>query len=161
MENDGYDELVYLDWDCEPLKEMPSDFWDKLGKKEVIQANLQFYRRRKCYWRDDTGIRKVSNGGFVYMRGRNVPDALMKAWESLDEAHKFWDEIAISKLVDNIYGCWPGLEKYWELFEPEFCNLKKKSAFAEEQVNSKDVSFLHYIQSGKRRDTKYIDGYKR
>ena len=79
MEEDGYDEIVYMDWDCFPQKSLVRNFWEELGKKESFQANLQMY---------------------------------------------------------------------WELYEPMFCNLHRSSPYSEEELNSKDLCFIHY-QGGK------------
>jgi hypothetical protein len=148
-----YDEIVYLDWDCVPFKPIFKDVWDRLNKKESIQANLQFYRNKKCLWRN-VDWRKTSNGGFVYMRDKGIPLKLIEIWESFDLNNRFWDEICISKLTDDMMGGWSGAEKYWELFEPEVCNLKKNSVFNEEQILSKDFCFFHYIQSANNKDGK-------
>jgi len=151
MEEDGYDEIVYLDWDCILVKEMPDDFWKILGKKEKIQANLQFYKRRKCLWRKGDH-RKTSNGGFLYIRDRNVPSELIEVWEGFDEQTKFWDEISISKYIDNCMGGWKGIDEYWKLYEPEVCNLaivnnKNRSAFSEDILSGKGACFEHFIQA--------------
>ena len=73
---------------------------------------------------------------------------------------KFWDEVCISKLTDEIVGGWKGIDTYWKYFEPEVCNLKKKSA-CDAKAIQKDYCFLHYIQSRKelmKRETKYVAG---
>jgi hypothetical protein len=151
MEEDGYDEMVYLDWDCIPIKPLFDDFWEQLGKKESIQANLQFYRRRKCLWRGSRDTRKTSNGGFLYIRDKTIPSKLIKVWEDFEPEHKFWDEVTISKFTDDLMGGWQGTQKYWDLFEPMVCNLttvkKNRSAFTDEELASKNICFEHYIQA--------------
>jgi len=148
-----YDEIVYLDWDCIPQKPMSELFWDSLSSKKEIQANLQMYTRRKCFWRQDN-LRLVSNGGFLYIRDRTIPEKLIKTWEGMEDRSKFWDEVAISKYIDGINGKWCGLNYYLENFEPDVCKLKKKSAFDEEINNKKDVFFVHFIQSNNNREAK-------
>jgi hypothetical protein len=152
MEIDGYTELVYLDWDCIPVKKMDEQFWELLRQKREIQANLQIYRRRKCPWRDESGIRKVSNGGFLYIRDSKIPQLLISTWQNMEPAWKFWDEIAISKLIDNLTNGWTGVDKYFTEFEPDVCNLKKKSVF--ENKSSEKVYFIHFIQSNNNRKAK-------
>jgi len=150
MEEDGYDEMVYLDWDCIPIKPLFSDFWEQLGQKESIQCNLQFYRRRKCLWRTEEW-RKTCNGGFVYMRDKTIPSKLQAIWETMPFDMKFWDEIIISKYVDDVMGGWKGTEAYWKLHEPMVCNLttvkKNRSAYPNEWISSKNICFEHYIQA--------------
>lgn len=152
MNHDGYDELIYLDWDCVPIKPVPETIWDQLHTKTAIQANLQFYRRRKCHWRGDLDTRKVSNGGFLYIGNKLITDKLLEVWKNMPVEMKFWDEVCISKLTDEIVGGWKGLDVYWDYFEPEVCNLKKRSAFPEERIMAKNYYFLHYVQSRNNRE---------
>lgn len=159
MHEDGYDEIIYLDWDCVPIKPIFNDLWDRLHGKLAIQSNLMMYRRRKCLWRD-RDWRKTSNGGFIYIGNKEITKELIKVWEAMPPEMKFWDEICISKLTDNILGGWKGVDEYWKYFEPEVCNLRKKSA-SDELAMKKDVCFMHYIQSQKdlrNRSTSYTAG---
>ena len=152
MEEDKYDEIVYIDWDCLPIKMTDENFWILLSKKSEIQANLQQYRRNKCKWRGKIDAKKVSNGGFIYIRDSKIPNALIKAWQELPPAEKFWDEIAISKLMDKMMGGWQGIEQYFGKFEPDVCNLKKKSVFENKLIEN--TYFIHYIQSANNRKSK-------
>ena len=145
MEEDGYDEIVYMDWDCFPQKSLVRNFWEELGKKESFQANLQMYHRRKAHWRNKE-LRKVPNGGFLYIRDKSLPNRAIKFWEELGSGDN--DEPAWAKLTDEMTGGWQGVEKYWELYEPMFCNLHRSSPYSEEELNSKDLCFIHY-QGGK------------
>ena len=145
FENDGYDELVYLDWDCVPQKRIPSNFWEEMGKKEIFQATLQLYHRRKCLWRPED-VRKVPNGGFLYLRDKKLINKAIEWWEKLDMQDN--DEIAWSMITDIMVDGWKGMEIYWNKFETMFCNLHKSSPYTKDQLNSKDVCFIHY-QGGK------------
>lgn len=138
---DGYDELVYLDWDCIPSKPLSASFWDGLAKKQPFQACLQLYHRRKCHWRKDSP-RKVPNGGFIYLRDKNLVVEACKLWEETGKADT--DEIAFAKMTDNMTGGWKNLETYWENFEPMFVNLHRDSPYPKELLNTKDICFIHY-----------------
>jgi hypothetical protein len=159
MEEDGFDEMVYLDWDCLPVKPLFEDFWEILGRKESLQCNLQFYRRRKCLWRD-TDWRKTCNGGVVYIRDKKIPAEFQKVWAQFESAHKFWDEVTISKYIDNLTGGWEGSDYYWTFYEPEVCNLtmvkKNRSAFTNEQLSSKNICFEHFIQALVSRTKRFL-----
>jgi hypothetical protein len=159
MEEDGFDEVVYMDWDCVPVKPLFDDFWDILGRKESIQCNLQFYRRRKCLWRTEEW-RKTANGGFVYMRDKTIPSKLQSTWETMPAEMKFWDEVIISKYIDDIMGGWQGIEAYWKLHEPMVCNLttskKNKSPYPDEWLADKDICFEHFIQALKVRRDRFL-----
>jgi hypothetical protein len=138
---EDYDEIVYLDWDCIPKKEITDDVWKHLNKKEKIQATLQQYHRRKCPWRNEE-LRKVPNGGFIYLRDKTLPDLAIKKWEELGRQDN--DEPSWAKITDELMGGWQGIDKYWDLFEPMCCNLHKSSPYSEEKLKSKNVLWIHY-----------------
>lgn len=140
MENDGYDEVLWMDWDCVQIKKFPSNYWDIFNKKEFIQANLMMYNRKKCNWRKES-LRKVPNGGFLYMRDKTIPSKIIKIWEELGMCDN--DEPAVAKYMDTITGGWQGMDKYWELFEAPFCNLKNKCPYPKELIATKDVCVIH------------------
>lgn len=146
MEVDGYDEMVYLDWDCIPQKKLPNDFWDKCYLKEPFQACLQTYRRPKCAWRP-VDSRKVPNGGFLYIRDKEFPSKAIKIWET--ETKQANDELAYAKAVDGMIGGWNDSDKcmkiYWDKYETNYCNLVRGSSYPREMTATKDVHFIHYI----------------
>jgi hypothetical protein len=141
MEEKGYDELVYMDWDCIPQKPLPNDFWEQMNKKDKFQANLQMYHRRKAHWRKEE-LRKVPNGGFVYLRDKSYPQRAIELWEKIGKGDN--DEPAWARLTDDLYGGWKGIDHYWEHFEAMFCNLHMSSPFSKEMLNAKNVCFVHY-----------------
>jgi len=140
MEVDGYNELVYLDWDCVPQKPLPDNFWDELKKKDVFQATLQIYRRKKCHWRLEEQ-RKVPNGGFIYLRDKSLPAEAIRWWEKLGKPDN--DEPAWARLTDEMMGGWD-IEEYWNRFEIMFCNLHRSSPYSKEKMKQKNVCFIHY-----------------
>jgi hypothetical protein len=162
--SEDFDEFVYLDWDCKPTAAFPVNFWEELGKKAPIQANLLLYRTKRCLWRKKEQ-RKTCNGGFVYIRDKSIPDQIIKNYNEFcewvakqrversargldlrfrEKALIFDDEPAISKYTDDYIGGWQGANKYWELFEPYFCNIKK-SAFSRELLGTKNECFVHWV----------------
>lgn len=147
MEKDGYDEIIYLDWDCYPTKQIPSDIWDTLAKKESIQANLICYHRVKCPWRNEDR-RKLPNGGFLYIRDKTLPSKAIAHWDKIPQDN---DEIAWAKVVEDLMGgTWKGMQEYWDRFEPMMCNLHKSSPFEGEPCyRSKNICFIHRQGAGK------------
>ena len=141
MEVDGYDEIIYLDWDCRPKKKLPINYWDEFQKKESIQACLQQYRRRKCLWRGENDVRKVPNGGFVYLRDKTIPSKVIKIWETMPQDN---DEPAWALFIDKMMGGWKGMDEFWKHYETPFCNLHKMSPHPPELLKSKDLCFIHY-----------------
>ena len=141
MEEDGYDELIYMDWDCVPTKRLPENFWDVLHQKEKFQACLQIYHRRKAHWRKKE-LRKVPNGGCIYIGDKAIVREAIRLWEVHNKQDN--DEIAWAKLTDNMMGGWKGTETFWKMFEIPFCNLHRGSPHPKEKLKSKDVCYIHY-----------------
>jgi len=143
MAMEDFDEFVYIDWDCSAKRKLPDDFWEKMGEKEYMQANLQQYKRIKCLWRQEDS-RKVPNGGFLYIRDKKFPDEIIDCWENKTKGNS--DEPAIARALDERNGGWIGTEKYFELHEPIFCDLWKFSAFDKKALKAKNgnACFLHY-----------------
>ncbi len=145
MEKDGYDELVYMDWDCVPQKKLPADFWEKCGSRAPIQACLQTYHRKKCGWRP-TDQRKVPNGGFLYIRDKTIPGKAIKIWETMQQDN---DEPAWALLIDNMMGGWTNSEKnmkiFWDNYETPFCLLWNGASWPKELLETKDKCFIHFI----------------
>lgn len=159
-----FDEFVFLDWDCVPTGNI-DHAWDELNKKESFQANLFQYRTKKCLWRKEDQ-RKVCNGGFAYFRDKTIPSKMIEFWDEFyswvddkkderqlrgldlrfrEKSLIFDDEPAMSKYVDWFLGEWKGSEVYWNLFEPEVCNLRKKSVYDKNLLKSKKQYFLHNL----------------
>jgi len=136
---EDFDEIVFLDWDCRPNKRLPIDYWKKFEEKESFQACLGIYKQTKCYWRKEDR-RKVPNAGYCYIRDKTIPDKIIKAWE--ENTNKVSCEPAIALYLDQLHGGWIGIEKYWELYDPESCRLRSQQEFYKDRV--KDNCFEHY-----------------
>lgn len=149
MNVDGYDEIVFIDWDCIPTRKLPNDFWEVLGKKEKIQGCSYSLVQQMCKWRGHRSQKWVNgsntsiNSGFLYMRDKAVPPVLLNIWEENKCLNQVNDEAPISYYIDQMMGGWVGLEKWWDLFEPEWCNLEKKASFPRERLNTKNICFVH------------------
>jgi hypothetical protein len=142
MEEDGYDEIVYLDWDCLPTRPLPDDFWDSMSKRGVFQANLQQYKRKKCMWRR-MDRRKVPNGGFLYLADQSLPQQAIAHWEKAKQDN---DEPAWARLTDEMLGGWKGPDEYWDKFEAMYCDLHNSSVYLpkSERKTQKNICFKHY-----------------
>ena len=141
MEVDGYDEMIHLDWDCYPVKKIPTNFWDIMGKKEAFQANLFKFRHLKCPWRKiDRTV--TPNGGFVYIRNKEYPARIIKIWEEKLRGNSA--EPPMAMFVDELMGGWKGLDEYWDLYEADCCRLKNGTPHPAEKMKTKDLSFIHY-----------------
>lgn len=126
MMND-FDEIVFLDWDTYLTKPLYDGFWECLGKKETLQASLGSYKTPRISYRTEQyANRLIPTGAFVYMRDKSIPDKLTK----YNNAPNGWScEPAMAMLTDEMMGGWKGIEKYWELFEPEFYTCVKTTPY--------------------------------
>jgi len=148
----GYEEVQHLDWDCIPQKAMDEEYWTIMGQGNVLQANLQQYRRIKCGWRRkySQDIRKVPNGGMFYLRGAEHIDGVIKCWESLRGPSC---EPPMGLYVEELMGGkWTGVEDYWtQGFEAMTCDLHRNSCYSKEfrekhqkDLRHKSLFFRHY-----------------
>lgn len=145
MEEDGYDEIVYLDWDCYLIKDYDCKLWDILNGKETFQACLMKYQRGTIITERTLDKNVVPNGGFVYLRGKDVPNKISLLRE--DGSNKWLDEAAYARYVDSICGGWIGVKEYGKRFEPDVCWFKRglfqyKDAFfrhCEDSQNEKRI----------------------
>jgi hypothetical protein len=140
MEEDGVEEMVHFDWDCNPVREIDADFWPRLREKGPFQANLLQYHRRKATWRGDTDARKIPNGGFIYMNDQTAPASLIRIWETMKGPSA---EPPMAKYVDELMGGWQGKEAYWDTYEPSVVNLHRSSVYTKEECKAKNVYFIH------------------
>ena len=140
---EDFDQIVHMDWDVIPTKQLPIDFWETLEKKEPFQACLAQYKKIKCGWRKEDP-RKVANGGWVYIREKQIPDEIITTWEQDWNTIKRSCEPAMSKWIDNQNGKWIGVEEYYKRYEPEACSLSRNSP----HKIIKDSCFLHFAGVG-------------
>jgi len=146
MEEDGYDEIVFLDWDCVPVKPLPRTFWQEMGKKECIQGNLYKLKQRMSAWRRSRRAVSYSiNTGFLYIRNKFIPSQIIKVWNSFPD-QEFWrynDERPTAYFIDKMTGGWIGEDKWWDRFEPYCCNMGKYSAYSTDLLKTKNECFRH------------------
>ena len=140
---DDFDEVVWLDWDCIPVASLPPNFWKRLASGQPYKACLKMHKRAHCRWRVDFEHRRyLPSGGFVYIRGIDTGDWLIRCFDSLG-----WegasDEDAMGKLGDEILGGWKGAREYCLNFEPFCCSTKRCRHCPEDIVAKKTDIFRH------------------
>ena len=143
-----FDEMVFLDWDCQPFKKIPNNFWEILRKKESLQAILRMYKRRKATWRKDDQ-RKIPCASFVYINDKEVPKRLIEKWEILNRPWS--EEIVMCRYMEDIMGGWKGLDEYWDRFEPDFFVLEEGYVFPQNKLSTKNHCFRHYNEKARTR----------
>lgn len=134
-----FNEVVLMDWDCSPITPLPSDFWQELGKKDVIQCPLYKCPRRVNTWRSGRVPPKILSGGFfVYLRDRAVSSELVKWTNGNISLPNTWsDEIFYSKYIDDMMSGWDDgknnfkTKEYFKRFQPKWCN-NRSSCFKPE-----------------------------
>ena len=147
-----FDEIVFLDWDCQAIKPIPIDFWDVLRKKEKIQAIMRMYKRRKAYWRKEDQ-RKIPCASFVYINDKDVGKDLVEMWNKMK---KPWsEEIVMMRYMEEINGGWKGIEDYWEKFEPDFFVLDEGYIYSKELLKTKNLTFKHYNSNQVKRKLRH------
>lgn len=158
MEELGYDQIVHADYDAYPTKPLPVDFWEQLESKNPIQGNLQQYKKSKCYWRKDgKDIRKVFNGGFIYIGDRSIPSEIIKVYDSPANINKRSCEPAMSLFLDNLNGGWIGVDEFRKRYECEMCNLSRNSCYGRYPVHA-NACFIHFAGLGSiERDLKRMN----
>lgn len=135
-----FDQIVFLDWDCQPEKELPSNFWDVLSEKEPLQAIIRSYRRKKVFWRN-SDWRKVPCASFVYIREKKIVYDLIQLWEDMGKPMS--EELVMAKYMDERLGGWKGLDHYWDNYEPNFFVLDEGFVYSKEKLNTKYRCFGH------------------
>lgn len=150
MEQSGYDEIVYLDWDCVAFRAIPDNFWDVLNQKESIQTALYRCPINILNFRKGSDNKKPSAGGFVYIRDKTIPSKLLKL-ENSGMSNKWLDEVYYASLIDEMSGGWKGERYYWEHFEPEWIKAEH-SVFDKHPDLNKKPCFVHPAK-GKRHET--------
>ena len=137
---EDFDQMVFLDWDCQPEKPLPKDFWEVLGKKDSLQAIIRSYRRMKATWRK-IDMRKVPCASFVYIREKQVAYDLIKKWEEM--GCPMSEETPMAKYMDDKMGGWKGLDEYWKRHEPDFFVLDEGIVYPQELLATKNRCFGH------------------
>jgi len=116
-----YPDVVWLDWDVEPVAPEPPDLWEKLAWDQPLQAAVRTLRARSAKWRtgDEAGMRVQHHGAFVYIRGRETVRRLQTL---VAERPTETEEHAIGRLVDEMMGGrWLGLDTYREMGFVPYC----------------------------------------
>lgn len=143
-----FDEIIWLDWDCNIVKTVSDNLWERMYSKEPIQACLHQYQRRRCFWRKRSK-EMVANTGFLYIRDKGLMPDVLKAWETTGRSSN--DEIAFTYVIDRLMGGWRGIAAYWERFEPTFCQTKSMGPYPDEWISGKEIHFHHHFGLSRRR----------
>lgn len=105
-----YDSISFIDFDCLPLKPIPSDYWKVMDTGTSIKATIYIYHLRRVN-RPPDDYRKVCSATHVYFRGRKMADGVMNTWVDMGKPWK-GDEYALTKYIDSLDGGWKGVEGY-------------------------------------------------
>jgi hypothetical protein len=118
-----YDEIVWLDWDEHLEEPLPDDFWDRLRQGPTIQATLRQFCNWQAIWRAGADRRKIPSAAFVYMRGKEVADELVKSYN--DPKHHLWrEEQVMGEYIERQLGIeeWKGHLYYHEQGFDPYCH---------------------------------------
>jgi hypothetical protein len=104
-----FDAITFLDFDCVPLKPIPSNYLDIMNEGDEIQTPIFQYRLKRVN-RPPSDFRKVSTASFVYIRGKEHACNMNKLWEETGKPFK--EEYTLTLYIDNLDGGWKGIENY-------------------------------------------------
>jgi len=104
-----FDAVTFLDFDCIALKPIPNNYWDVMNIGEPIKTPIFQYKLKRVY-RPPNDHRKVSSASFVYIRGKEHTEGIIKLWEATGRPWK--EEYTLTLYIDNLSGGWKGLENY-------------------------------------------------
>lgn len=126
-----YGEVVHVDWDVSVPNRVPDDIWERLRAKGSLQAPLQQYFRRQCYWRkDDNEPRKLPYGCFIYISDVGHLDAMQRIWDEHGKP-QWTDEHPMAMWTDTLTDGWQGVAEYERRFEPYCCTVRRSPLSAE------------------------------
>jgi len=139
---DDFNEIVWLDWDCQQRMKIPTNFWEKASEGQPFLACLKRQKCRHCRWRTERENQKFfPSGGVMYMRGKETADHAIDCW--LQTGMNPNDEIAYAKMSDELLGGWQGPDAYSTNFEPLWATTRKCGWCSPEIVAKKKIIFRH------------------
>lgn len=137
----AFDEVIFLDWDCYPVKPIPVDLWDRLAQKSEIQAPLYMYKTPRCPWRTGMDAHLVPNGGWVYLRRKDAPQRIFQHWDRFPDIDL--DESVMASWMDQEYQ-WSGSVDYYRRFEPYCISLTRtRRIYGGSVIQDKEDIFQH------------------
>ena len=117
-----FDSITFLDFDCIPLRPIPSSFWDVMNEGAPIKTPIYVYHR-KMVNRPPDDNRKVSSASFVYIRGKEHAEGIIKKWEEMGRHWK--EELPLTAYIDSLDGGWKGVEGYRK-YDPAYYEMSKQ-----------------------------------
>lgn len=153
MEDDAFDEFVFLDWDLIQTRDIPDNIWDRMREKDEIQSCGNHNKVKQSPWRTVGNQRYAVTAPFIYMRNKNFPREIIKIWEHFGTIKDKYphiklqenDEISIAYFIDELTGGWKGIDVWWERFETMFSNLPRKSFISQDKLDQKTQCFIHKL----------------
>ena len=109
--------------------------------------------------------RTVVAATFLYMRGQEVIDGIIKTWE--DMGGPFLEEPVLMKYIDDINGGWKGYMDYAEKYEPLYHTLYP--VWPKEFLETREMVFFHcgtkkisiFLKNKERIKTRLDEYYKK
>jgi len=138
---EDYDEIIWLDLDCMPLKTIDDKIWDVLRSKDSFQSPLHRYKRVQTNLRSIEGENKIlPSGSFVYIRDKDIPGKMIDIFLTLPT---WTDEIAYAKYTDDLTGGFD-LKRYYDRFEPYCVSIIRTPYNRPPQIKiSEEICFKH------------------
>jgi hypothetical protein len=99
-----------------------------------MKTRIKMLQSRKT----DKENRTFPNDSFVYMRRNSLPDEILKFANYDYVTNKWTSESLMAHYLDNKYGSWIGVERYYKLHKPKYIKLHKFGIF----TDKKDAYFM-------------------
>ena len=96
--------VIHMDMDVRQVAEIPGDHWERMLKRDSIQAVMEQFRGIKIRFRK-YDRRKVNSGKFVYLRTlKDAQDVDRQFFRK--EGRDAWDETAITSVITDRVAPW-------------------------------------------------------
>ena len=133
--------IVYTDFDTITIKPVPLDFWDVMDKGQPIRSTIYQYSKKRAPYRKGHE-RKISSASWVYMRGKEHADNLLKTW--IDIGRPMKEEYALSRYIDKLNPL-PFSPEAYKPFDCPYYQLQKIDGLPK---NKEDMVWKHFNHYG-------------
>jgi len=142
-----YPAVVWMDLDTVLTGPLPKDFWGRMAAGAEFQCTLQQNFRKRAGWRGlDNEPRKTPGGNWMYFRGTNAIDRLLRLYE---EHPGEWDLTVLARLTDELMGgTWLGSAAYKEQGYEPYCHSLGRRAGRQIYPPEETLFLTHWRKTG-------------
>lgn len=128
-----YDEILFLDWDSFPVREIDDNIWEILGSRGDIQLSLSKYSHARLNHRNGRENKYCPSGSFIYLKDKKIIDKLIE--DMRQNKMEVWsEEPSLARITYEIMGGWD-LNKFHNKFETTIYKKDRRDVFQKEDKN--------------------------